>query len=204
MSAKREHALTQYLPQLEISQLERPIDLRRVLARDEIVIDLGSGMGDHTTQLAADNPHLGVLAIDVHTVGLCELSEFVAINKLDNVRTHHGDGLDVLNGWLLPESISEVHVLFPDPWPKARHHKRRLLQPNVVEKIIQVLRPGGVLRFVTDDANYYEHAMEILQANQSLIQDSSAWDIPMTTYHRRALRLGNEINSISFRKLASS
>ena len=203
MSAKRELALRQYLPQLEISGLERPIDLRLTLAKDEIIIDLGSGMGDHATELASNNPDLGVLAIDVHTVGLCELAEYVALNELSNVRTHHGDGLDVLNGWLQPESISEVHILFPDPWPKARHHKRRLLQHHLVGKICRILKPDGKIHFVTDDFNYFEQAVAALKASAELTECASKWDIPLTTYHRRALRLGNAINRASFQKLPS-
>jgi tRNA (guanine-N7-)-methyltransferase len=201
MSAKRETALTQLLPQLEISSLARPIDLRLVMDRSEIIIDFGSGMGDHAIELAASNPETGVLAIDVHTVGLCEVAGAATEHKLKNIRTHHGDGLDVLSGWLTPETISQVHIMFPDPWPKARHHKRRLIQPQVVSQIVQVLRPGGSICFTTDDPNYFDHAVGVFESDVNLTAVLGNWEPPLTTYHKRALRLGNPVNTVQYSKL---
>ena len=177
------------------------MDLRLVMARSEIIIDFGSGMGDHAIELASNNPDIGVLAMDVHTVGLCEVASHASERELKNIRTHHGDGLDVLSGWLTPESISQVHVLFPDPWPKARHHKRRLIQSQVVSQIVQVLRPGGSVCFTTDDPNYFEHAVAVFDSDVNLRAVLGNWEAPLTTYHKRALRLGNPINTVQYSKL---
>lgn len=189
------------LPELEISGLSRPIDLRLVMDRSEIIIDFGSGMGDHAIELASNNPDIGVLAMDVHTVGLCEVASHASERELKNIRTHHGDGLDVLSDWLTPESISQVHILFPDPWPKARHHKRRLIQPQVVNQIVQVLRPGGSICFTTDDPNYFEHAVGVFDSDDDLKAVLGIWMPPLTTYHKRALRLGNPINTVQYSKI---
>ena len=79
-------------------------------------------------------------------------------NSLTNILIHHGDGIDVMRDWLLPNSIAEVHILFPDPWPKIRHNKRRLIQQDFLNLVSKALQPNGLVRFVTDDVSYFEHA----------------------------------------------
>ena len=125
MSASRAQSLSQLLPKFEISNLERPIDLAKELNRDFIIVDFGSGMGLHALELAQSSAEVGVLAIDVHTVGLIAVADLATEQNLTNIRTHHGDGIDVFKSWLQPESVDEIHVLFPDPWPKKKHEKNR-------------------------------------------------------------------------------
>ena len=197
MSASREQSLNQLLPRFEIADLDRPIDLTKVLNKDFIVIDFGSGMGLHALGLAQTNPSAGVLAIDVHTVGLIAVVDAATDLMLSNIRTHHGDGLDVFKDWLLPESIAEVHVLFPDPWPKARHHKRRLITPLFLDLTFQVLKPGGRLVFVTDDESYFESATTSIAEHAKFEVKFDDWEIPVTTYHKRAIRLGHKISQLS-------
>lgn len=203
MSARRNHALNVLLPPLEIRDLPRPIDLRKVLGLAEVIIDFGSGMGDHTLALAKSQSQIGVLAIDVHTVGLCEVAQ-VAHDGLTNIRIHHGDGIDVLRDWLLPNSISQVHILFPDPWPKIRHNKRRLIQRDFLNLVSNVLKPDGLVRFVTDDDSYFEQATSAFERDKNFEVANQLWEIPLTTYHKRALRLGHNVSQQSFRKLSSS
>lgn len=200
MSARRELSLNQLLPKFEVADLDRPIDLTKVLDRDFIVIDFGSGMGLHSLELTQSSSSVGVLAIDVHTVGLIAVVDAATELKLSNIRTHHGDGLDVLKNWLLPESIAEVHVLFPDPWPKARHHKRRLITPLFLDLTLQVLKPGGRLVFVTDDESYFESATTSIAEHAKFEVAFNDWEIPLTTYHQRAIRLGHRISQLSARK----
>ena len=204
MSARRDFALNTLLPPLEIGNLPRPVDLRETFDLTKVIIDFGSGMGDHTLNLAKIQGQLGILAIDVHTAGLCEVAQFSNEAKLSNIRVHHGDGIDVLRDWLLPNSISEIHILFPDPWPKIRHHKRRLIQQDFINLMANVLEPNGMVRFVTDDLSYFEHTRLAFQENISFETSPQEWDIPLTSYHKRALRLGHTISGISFRKLISS
>ena len=204
MSARRDHALNVLLPPMEIIDLPRPIDLREILGQPDVIIDFGSGMGDHTVALAQAQPEIGILAIDVHTAGLCEVAQTAHDLALPNIRIHHGDGIDVLRDWLLPNSISEVHILFPDPWPKIRHNKRRVIQQDFLNSVSKALRPDGLVRFVTDDVSYFEHATLVFENNPNFVTAEQLWEIPMTTYHKRALRLGHTISQQSFKKLSSS
>lgn len=204
MSARRDYALSVLLPPMEIRDLPRPIDLRETLGLRRVIIDFGSGMGDHTLALAQSQGEIGVLAIDVHTAGLCEVAQIAHETDLRNIRVHHGDGIDVLRDWLLPNSISEIHILFPDPWPKIRHNKRRLIQQEFLNLAGKVLQPNGLVQFVTDDFLYFEHATLAFEKNVNFEITSQEWDVPLTTYHRRALRLGHTISHQSFKKLTPS
>lgn len=201
MSARREQSLRQLLPKFEVTNLERPIDLGRVLNKDFVVVDFGSGMGDHSLQLAKSNPGMGVLAIDVHTVGLIAVADTATEFGLTNIRTHHGDGLDVFKDWITPESVNEIHVLFPDPWPKARHHKRRLITPMFLDLSFRALKHGGRLVFATDDDSYFESARTTISSFNKFDIAFDDWEIPLTTYHQRAIRLGNKISQLSARKI---
>lgn len=200
MSARREQSLSQLLPKFEIVNLERPIDLAKELDKDFIVVDFGSGMGTHTLQLAQSDPNVGVLAIDVHTVGLIAVVDTATDLDLSNIRTHHGDGIDVLKDWMTPESVNEIHVLFPDPWPKARHHKRRLITPLFLDLAVNILKPEGRLVFVTDDESYFDSAVSTIANCEKFDITFSDWDVPVTTYHERAIRLGHKISQLSARK----
>ena len=200
MSARRESSLNQLLPKFEIAGLDRPIDLAKVLGKDFIVVDFGSGMGLHSLELAQTSSTVGVLAIDVHTVGLIAVVDTATELNLSNIRTHHGDGLDVFKNWLLPESIDEVHVLFPDPWPKARHHKRRLITPLFLNLTFEALKQGGRLVFVTDNESYFESATTSIAEHAQFDIAFDDWEIPLTTYHKRAIRLGHNVSQLSARK----
>ena len=200
MSASREMALNTLVPNFEISELNRPIDLRKVLKTDNIIVDFGSGMGTHAIALAHNNPKIGVLAIDVHTVGLIAIAETATDLDLKNIRTHEGDGIDVIKSWLLPESVQEVHVLFPDPWPKVRHHKRRLINHSFLEMVFTVLQPGGRMIFATDDESYFAAAKIAFLKFGRFRMNFEDWDIPLTTYHQRAKRLEHKISQLSARK----
>lgn len=201
MSARREFALTQLLPKLEILDLPRPIDLRDVLGLDYVIIDFGSGMGDNALELASKSPNAGILAIDVHTVGLCEVAQTSHERNLFNIRTHHGDGIDVLRDWLQPNSISEIQILFPDPWPKARHHKRRLIQHPFLDSVFKLLKQGGIVRFATDDDSYFVQATGKFASREDFQMTLIPWEVPLTTYHQRAIRLGHTISNSSYFKV---
>jgi tRNA (guanine-N7-)-methyltransferase len=201
MSARRELTLNNLLPNFEISNFARPIDLNHEMKTDMAIVDFGSGMGLHALNLARNNPEVGVLAIDVHTVGLLEVAQGATESNLPNIRTHHGDGMDVFKDWLRPESIQEVHVLFPDPWPKARHNKRRLMNNLFTSMTLKLLSPGGRILFVTDDESYFESAKTSLLANDQVEVNFEDWEVPLTTYHQRALRLNHTIGQLSATKI---
>ena len=200
MSARREQSLNQLLPKFEVTNARGPVDLAKEFGKEFVIVDFGSGMGAHSLNLAKSNSNVGILAIDVHTVGLIAVVDTATELGLENIRTHHGDGLDILKGWLLPESVDEIHVLFPDPWPKARHHKRRLITPLFLDLSYRALKPGGRLVFVTDDETYFESASSIISDYSRFTVALNDWEIPVTTYHQRAIRLGHKISQLSARK----
>ena len=201
MSARRQSVLIDLLPKYEIYELDRPIDLGELFGLKTVIVDFGSGMGDHSLKLATECPEVGVLSIDVHTVGLLAVAESAAANDLFNIRTHHGDGMDVFKGWLKPESIDELHILFPDPWPKARHHKRRLINKSFLELVFGAIKPGGRIVFVTDDESYFASAREVFNEFENLELSFDDWDVPLTSYHQRAIRLNHKISQLSARKI---
>ena len=201
MSKRREDVLRTLLPALEIMALTRPIDLREQLSVKKVVVDFGSGMGAHAIDLATNSSDVGVLAIDVHTVGLCAVAESAHQLGLTNIRTHHGDGIGVITDWLAPSSISEIHILFPDPWPKVRHQKRRLISVSFLNQLHKVLEHSGLVKFVTDDESYFDSALITFGEADGLNMTDSDWDVPNTTYHKRAIRLGNTDRQITATKI---
>ena len=199
LSERRKYLATEVLPRLDIVNMARPVDLRKHLDRDYVVIDFGCGMGDHTRAMSQERPDWGILAMDVHTPGVCDVADIADSNGLGNIALHLGDGQDILRESLAEASISEVHVLFPDPWPKARHNKRRVIQTTFLDLVSRVLVPGGYLHMVTDDDHYAEHIQEVITNSSEFEQVESDFAVPDTSYHRRAKRLGHSIHAFSAR-----
>ena len=160
--------------------------------------------------MAIEEPHLNVIAVEVYKKGLAQLLGGVDREGLSNVRFVRGDGVDVLEHMLAPGSLTGVRVFFPDPWPKSRHHKRRLLQPPTVALIADRLRPGGVLHAATDHADYAVQIGEVGDGEALLRRiDQSridAGDLPMsarrpeTKYEARGLRQGSAIREFLWEK----
>lgn len=166
--------------------------------RAPLVLEIGFGMGETTAALAAAEPARDVLAVDVHTPGAGALLHEIGERGLRNVRVALGDAVEVLNDMLAPESLDEVRVFFPDPWPKVRHHKRRLVSPGFVELAASRLRPGGRLHCATDWAPYARRMREVLAATAGLenphdgFAPRPAWR-PVTRFERQGLAKGHEI-----------
>ncbi|MBB1044194.1 tRNA (guanosine(46)-N7)-methyltransferase TrmB, partial [Dietzia sp. DQ11-44] len=133
-----------------------------------LIVEIGSGTGTSTAAMAADEPDVDVIAVEVYQPGLAQLLGMILREGLENVRMIRGDGVDVLTNMIAPSSLTGVRVFFPDPWPKARHHKRRLLQSGTFELISSRLRPGGVLHVATDHADYADWIAETGDAEPSL------------------------------------
>ncbi len=138
-----------------------PLDTGRWFGRDApVVLEIGCGAGTSTVAMAQAEPDLDVIAVEVYERGLAQLLCAIEREQLRNIRLLRGDGLDVLEHLIAPSSLIGVRVFFPDPWPKARHHKRRLLQPATMALIADRLQPGGVLHAATDHAGYAEQIAE--------------------------------------------
>ena len=157
-------------------------------------------MGDHSLAIATENPDTHVVAMDVHTAGITNVLIRAHDAGISNISVHLGDGIDVLRDVLAPNSVSEFHVLFPDPWPKARQQKRRVIQPEFLELVDQVLEPKGVFRFVTDDDSYADSAAQTIEDSSNWLAVTDGWQVPLTNYHARALKLGHKVHAIHRQK----
>jgi tRNA (guanine-N7-)-methyltransferase len=167
-----------------------------------VVLEIGCGAGTSTLAMAQDEPDLDVVAVEVYRRGLAQLLSGIAREGVTNIRLIRGDGVDVLEHMLGPGSLTGVRVFFPDPWPKARHHKRRLLQPSTVALIADRLRPGGVLHAATDHAGYAEHIAEVGDAEPRLrrVSPDDALPIsverPVTKYEGKAQHAGSAVTEL--------
>ena len=183
-----------------------PLDLGSVFGRAvPVVLDIGCGMGESTLVQAAKAPDVGVIAIDVHTRGVATLMREGDRDGLTNVRVVHGDAVTFIDERLAPASIAGARIYFPDPWPKARHRKRRLVQPEFVALLADRIAPGGFVHCATDDVTYAEQMLETLGADARLQNPfdgfaprsiPGAVDRPSTKYERRGERLGHLVRDV--------
>ncbi|MFF9074946.1 tRNA (guanosine(46)-N7)-methyltransferase TrmB [Streptomyces sp. NPDC014735] len=144
---------------------QRVLDLPELFDGLPVVLEIGFGMGEATAQMAADDPGTGILAVDVHTPGQGNLLGLAERNGLSNIRVANGDAIILLREMLKPDSLDGLRVYFPDPWPKKRHHKRRLIQPEFLDLVAQRLRPGALVHCATDWEPYAEQMLEVLTAH---------------------------------------
>lgn len=145
-----------------------------------VVLEIGSGTGTSTLAMAMAEPDIDVVAVEVYRRGLAQLLSAMDREAVTNIRLVRGDGVDVLEHMFGPASLTGVRVFFPDPWPKARHHKRRLLQPGTVALIADRLRQGGVLHAATDHAGYAEQIAEVGDAEPRLRRITAAGGLPIS------------------------
>lgn len=173
------------------------------------VLEIGCGKGDATLALARAEPQIGVLAVDVHIAGIAAILSACAAEHLPNVRVVPGDAVTLLRQRIPRASLAGIRVFFPDPWPKARHAKRRLIRPDLVRLLAARLEPGGVLHTATDHPGYAEVMLAVLGAEPLLANCSGrytprpAWR-PLTGYERTALEQGREVRDLMFRRVPSA
>jgi tRNA (guanine-N7-)-methyltransferase len=159
------------------------------------VLEIGSGMGEATAQMAAADPGRRYLAVEVHTPGVANLLHLIDEGGLTNLRVAAVDAFELLPAGIPVASLDAVHVFFPDPWPKARHHKRRLIVPERVARLRERLRAGGRLHCATDDAGYAQAMRETLDADPGLVNRHDGFaprpeHRPLTKFELRAVRDG--------------
>ncbi len=172
-----------------------------------LVLEIGCGTGTSTLAMAQAEPDIDVIAVEVYKRGLAQLLSAIDREGVTNIRLVRGDGVDVLEHLITPGSLTGVRVFFPDPWPKARHHKRRLLQPATVALIADGLRPGGILHAATDHADYAEQIAEVGDAEPRLRRVSATAELPIsvqrptTKYESKAHTVGSPINELLWERL---
>lgn len=185
-----------------------PLDTKTWFGREApLVLEIGCGSGTSTLAMAQDEPNIDVIAVEIYRRGLAQLLCAIDSAGVENIRLIRGNALDVLQHLIGPESLTGVRVFFPDPWPKARHHKRRLLQPATVALIADRLLPGGVLHAATDHPGYAEHIATVGDAEPRLVRvdpGSEALPIsvvrPTTKYESKAHEAGSAVADYVWKK----
>jgi len=199
MGATRQADFERLTPLHSIAAVGPPLDLALLGGGRPVVVDIGSGMGEATIAAAVADPITVILAVEVHTPGLANLLQGVERERLDNVFVCQGDALAFLNFRVAPESIDGVRIFFPDPWPKTRHHKRRLITPERVTVVISRLRVGGWLHFATDDSGYAEIVVAVM-GEQSATTPTVPPQRPTTGFERRAMLAGRACYDLAWIK----
>ncbi|WP_239140311.1 tRNA (guanosine(46)-N7)-methyltransferase TrmB [Actinoplanes campanulatus] len=178
-----------------------PLDLVALFGREiPVVLEIGFGMGDATAAMAAADPGRGYLGVEVHTPGIGNLLALSRDLGLTNVRVACGDAMQLVHR-IAPGMLDAVHVFFPDPWPKARHHKRRLIQPGNVALLRERLRPGGVFHCATDWPEYAVAMAETLDADPGLRRLAAMpHGRPETKFSRRGAVAGRPISDLRYER----
>ncbi|MFF3755154.1 tRNA (guanosine(46)-N7)-methyltransferase TrmB [Streptomyces sp. NPDC002018] len=173
-----------------------------------VVLEIGFGMGEATARMAADDPGTGILAVDVHTPGQGNLLRLAEENGLSNIRVANGDAIILLREMLPPASLDGLRVYFPDPWPKKRHHKRRLIQPEFLTLAAGRLKPGAVLHCATDWEPYAEQMLAELTAHpafENTVPDGGYAPRPafrpLTRFEGQGLDKGHVVRDLLFRRV---
>ena len=195
------------MPRFGIPYAVAPLDLAATFGRDAPrILEIGCGMGETTATIAAAHPENDYLGIEVHTPGVGSLLKEIVTRELANLRVIQHDAVEVVRDMLAPGSLAGIHIYFPDPWPKKRHHKRRLIQPPFVALLASRLAPGGYLHCATDWQEYAQQMLEVLSAEPLLANtaagfaDRPAWR-PQTKFETRGLRLGHGVWDVLFRRV---
>lgn len=207
LTAAQERAVDTLLPTFGIPYAAAPLDLEAAFGRPAPkILEIGFGMGGATAQIAAANPERDYLGIEVHTPGVGNLLKLMQEQQLANVRVVQHDAVEVLQQMIADSALDGVHIFFPDPWPKKRHHKRRLLQAEFVALLCRKLKPGGYLHFATDWEEYAQWTLEVLRAEPRLQNKANDYAPrpeyrPLTKFEQRGLNLGHGVWDLIFRRV---
>jgi tRNA (guanine-N7-)-methyltransferase len=205
-SPAQQRAVSDLMPRFGLTYQEAPLDFAGIFGRAApVIVEVGFGMGETTARIAAANPGNDYLAIEVHGPGVGSLLKRIDEGGITNVRIVQHDAVEVLRNMIPPATLAGMHVFFPDPWPKKRHHKRRLLQQEFVALAASRLAPRGILHVATDWQEYAEHVLQVLDASKDLSNTARsfaprpAWR-PETKFERRGLALGHGVWDLVFER----
>ena len=201
-------ALADLGPRFVLPYTERLLDFHAVFGRQApVVLEIGFGMGDATAKIAEVLPETDFIGCEVHEPGVGALLKQIGERELTNLRIVQDDAVQVLKHMIPPASLAGVHIFFPDPWHKKRHHKRRLIQPGFVADLLAHLAPGGYLHCATDWEPYAQQMLDVLSAEPGLVNTAEGYAEkpayrPLTKFENRGLRLGHGVWDLVFRKTA--
>lgn len=210
MSEAQRRAYEDALAHWGIAYAPAPLDLAAAFGRNApTILEIGFGMGRTTAEIAAAHPQNNYLGVEVHTPGVGSLLKEIQTRGLDNIRLIQHDAVEVLTHMLADGTLAGIHIYFPDPWPKKRHHKRRLIQSELVALLVRKLAPGGYLHCATDWEDYALQMLEVLNAETGLKNTADGfaprpqWR-PVTKFEQRGLKLGHGVWDLLFEKTLSA
>lgn len=208
LTSSQQKALEQYWPVYGVEYTDSPLDLIELFGRDAPrTLEIGFGNGDSLWQQAQSNPNRDFFGIEVHRPGIGHLLIAIQDHNLGNIRISDHDAVEVMGQQLPPNSFDTVQLFFPDPWPKKRHHKRRIVQPDFVELVHRLLQPGGLFHIATDWQPYTEHVNEVMAANRNF-EGQGVNNVvprpesrPTTKFEKRGRKLGHGVWDMCFVRL---
>ena len=202
----QKEALSTVRDKWSIPFAQAPLDPQAAFGRvAPLILEIGFGMGETTEQIALARSGDNFLGVEVFEAGVGALLQRIEASGLANVRIIQHDAVEVLQHMIAPDSLAGVHIYFPDPWPKTRHHKRRLIQPPLIHLLASRMAPGAYLHCATDWEHYALQMLEVLSAEPALINTSEGFAPrpdyrPLTKFEQRGLRLGHGVWDLIFRK----
>jgi len=206
VSPGQQRACETLLPRYGIQYAAQPLDLAAAFGRDAPkILEIGFGMGDSTATIALAHPENDYLAIEVHTPGVGNLLKLIDAQQIANIRIIQHDAVEVLRDMLGDATLDGVHIFFPDPWHKARHNKRRLIQTPFIAQLVQKLKPGGYIHVATDWQDYAEQVLRVL-SEEPLLENTAADYAPrpayrpLTKFEQRGIKLGHGVWDLVFRR----
>ena len=204
LSVAQARALEQLGPRFCLPYQKRVLDIDASFGRTApTILEIGTGMGDATAHIAALMPEKNFIGVEVHTPGIGSLLKLIGEKSLNNLRLIQHDAVEVVTHMLAPDSLAGVHVFFPDPWHKARHNKRRLIQGPFVQLLVSRIAPGGYLHCATDWEDYAVQMLEVLSAEPQLQNTTEGYAArpdyrPLTKFENRGIKLGHGVWDLVF------
>ncbi len=205
----QEKALSHYFSQYGLSIENKILNAEKTFSRQApLIVEIGFGMGQSLLTMASQHPEQDYIGIEVHRPGVGSLLAGLHEQQLSNVQVFCADAVEVLNQCIADNSLAAVYIFFPDPWPKKRHHKRRIIQPEFINLVHSKLQVGGIVHLATDWENYAEHMLMVMSEN------NKAWENlageghyhprpdyrPLTKFEQRGQRLGHGVWDLMFKK----
>lgn len=206
LSAAQKRAVDELMPRYGIPYKPASLDLDSAFGRcAPKILEIGFGMGVTTAEIAVAHPENDYLALEVHTPGVGNLLKLIEAQQIRNIRIIQHDAVEVLRDMIADNTLDGVHIFFPDPWHKARHNKRRLVQTPFVAQLVQKLKPGGYIHAATDWQDYAEQMLAVFSAEPRLENTAAVYAPrpdyrPLTKFEQRGLRLGHGVWDLVFRR----
>lgn len=207
ITPSQQAALERLLPLWSVAYQNTPLDLAAAFGRKApVILEIGFGMGETTQQIAQARPEDNFLCVEVFNAGVGALLKRIDSCSLTNIRIIQHDAVEVLRDMLTPNSLAGVHIYFPDPWPKARHHKRRLIQPPFIQSLVNRMAPGAYIHCATDWEHYAQQMLEVLSGEPLLRNTCENYAPrpdyrPLTKFEHRGLRLGHGVWDLIFKRI---